>query len=93
MTENNVEVFVGDTNVLSNFYPCKLKVLGTTQKSVEHAFQYARAIRNGNLGIANKILEARDAKEAKAISKEINYDNQNDSQKTDLMEQLLLEKL
>lgn len=43
------------------FFPCELNVYGFTHKSAEYAFQYAKAVRCGDLDTAKTTIEAKDA--------------------------------
>ena len=63
----NVTAFQGYKNPLSNFFPVKdgFRVFGITAPTVEHAYQYSKAIQSGHDTIANNILSAKNAKIAK----------------------------
>uniref|UniRef100_K1Q4V6 Protein sidekick-2 n=1 Tax=Magallana gigas TaxID=29159 RepID=K1Q4V6_MAGGI len=54
---------------LSNFYPCELNVFGISHKSAEHAFQYIKAMRSGDIPRATSIQSAATALDAKKIGK------------------------
>lgn len=68
-SENNVLPFAGRDNCLSNFYPCELNVFGISHKSAEHAFQYIKAMRSGDIPRATSIQSAATALDAKKIGK------------------------
>lgn len=63
----NVATVQGAKHVLSNFYPCDLKIFGENFKSAEQAYQLTKAIRTGNLVAADKIRDAKSALECKLI--------------------------
>lgn len=60
--------FQGKDNTLSNFYPCEIKAFGEVQQSAEHAYQFTKAIRSGDMVAVQKIRESSTALEAKRIS-------------------------
>lgn len=64
---DNVVIFQGKGNPLSNFFQCDLHVFGEHHKSAEHAYQLTKAIRASDLGAAQKVREAETALEAKRI--------------------------
>ncbi len=39
----------GKDDVLSNFYPCEINIFGITAKSAEHAYQFSKAVRRGEM--------------------------------------------
>ena len=57
--------FVGQDNCLSNFFPCDINVFGVMHKSAEHAFQYVKAMRSGDIPRATAIQAAKSALDAK----------------------------
>lgn len=61
--------FAGQDNCLSNFFPCDLQVFGVNHKSAEHAFQYVKAMRSGDIPRASAIQVAKSALDAKKIGK------------------------
>lgn len=75
-SQNNVIAFNGEDNILSNFFPCELNMYGFTHKSAEHAFQYTKAVRCGDLDTAKTILEAKDALSAKRLGDKIRPNEQ-----------------
>ena len=62
---NSVTTFAGKKHVLSNFYPCDVKVFDFIHKLSEHAFCYAHAIQTGKDKVAERILQAGSAFQAK----------------------------
>lgn len=67
--ETNVIAFAGQDNCLSNFYPCNINVFGVSHRSAEHAFQYVKAMRSGDIPKATAIQSAKSALDAKKIGK------------------------
>lgn len=67
----NVIPFAGQDNCLSNFFPCDLQLFGVNHKSAEHAFQYVKAMRSGDLQRASAIQIAKSALDAKKIGKHV----------------------
>lgn len=57
-----IDAFTGDYQFLSNFHPCRVKYLGDVYKSVEHAFQAAKATNSADRDSVRKCLTAKDAK-------------------------------
>ena len=68
-TNDNVTVFNGADNPLSNFYQSEIKVFGVSHASAEHAFQYVKAMRSGDLVRVQAIQAAPSALDAKKIGK------------------------
>ena len=61
----NATAFAGKNDALSNFFPCELKFYGMLHKSAEHAYQYKKATQTGNDQVAEQILDAKSALQAK----------------------------
>ena len=59
----------GETDVLSNFYPCRVNVFGEIFKSGEAAYQWRKAKFMGKDRVAREILVASHARETKMIAK------------------------
>lgn len=57
--------FCGPKCILSNFYPCQIKVFNVIAKSSEHAYQYKKAMEHNAPKVAQEILEAELCKDAK----------------------------
>ena len=78
-----VTVFSVKENPLSNFFPCELRVFGIMHKSAEHAYQYAKAQQAGKNKIAERILQANSALQAKIEAKALpcnpNWTNRKES--------------
>lgn len=63
----NVVPFSGEKNCLSNFFPCDITIFGHNHISAEHAYQYVKAMRSGDLPRASASQSAKSALEAKMI--------------------------
>ena len=48
-SSENIVAFQGKHNPISNFYPCEIKVFGEVHQSAEHAYQFTKVIRSGNM--------------------------------------------
>ena len=67
----NVKPFRSEEMVESNFYPCMLHIDGVEYHSSEQAFQHRRAIDVAYFDVAEKIMEAPDARIAKKEANKI----------------------
>ena len=67
----NIQMFFGKDNVLSNFYPCQINIFGVTHKSAEHALQYVKSMRSGDVPRATAVQEAATALDAKKIGQQV----------------------
>ena len=78
-------------NFLSNYYPSRLTHMDITFDSVEHAYQYQKAIRYNDIDSSKNILCCSTPSEAKRIGYHIkNFRSKDwDSVKEDLMQDLL----
>ncbi|KAK3092920.1 hypothetical protein FSP39_008865 [Pinctada imbricata] len=90
--QKSLTPFSGTADVLSNFYPCDMDMYGITHKSAEHAFQYTKSVRCGNLEAANKIKEAPDALSAKRIGDKIKSNDQWIQTESQVMEEIIENK-
>ena len=81
----NVVPFSGASDFRSNFYPCELKPFGFTHRSFEHAFQYVKAVRSGDIPRANDIQSEPTALDAKRIGKTISASKSFEDSKLELM--------
>jgi ribA/ribD-fused uncharacterized protein len=75
--------------VLSSFYPCDLKAFGVSHKSSEHAFQYVKAVRSGDMTKANAIQTAPTALDAKKFGKTAPPSDSFESNKYNLMKEII----
>lgn len=83
--------FAGADNpcTLSNFFPCTIHVFGIHHRSAEHAFQYVKAIRCGDLSKASAIQAAETALDAKMISKTIQINDEFIDKQEKLMKEIV----
>ena len=86
---SDVIVFNGKSNVLSNLYECQISVFGLQFTSSEQAYQYARAIRCGDLPKAEAIRETRTALDAKHLGDTVIESEAFLSQRIDVMTEIL----
>lgn len=84
--------FSSEDSWLSNFYPCVIDISGIKFPSAEHTYQYTRAIRLGDPQMANMILRAKNAKEAKKLSYNVKSNDVWDKDKIDVMRKINNEK-
>ena len=89
----HVTVFAGKNDPLSNFYPCDIRIFGVKHKSAEHAYQYSKAIQIGKDKIANRILEASSAYQAKVEASYLPYNPHWINQKEKVMQTILQAKV
>lgn len=90
--QENVVSFNGENNILSNFHPCDLQAFGVQHKSAEHAFQYCKALRCGDLDAAKLIQEASDALSAKRIGDKVKVNVQWNESSEDVMKEIIENK-
>lgn len=84
--------FSSEDSWLSNFFPCVIDINGIKFSSAEQTYQYARAMRLGDPQMANMILWAKNAKEAKKLSYNVKSNNAWDNDKIDVMRKINAEK-
>ena len=87
--QTNLVVTNGRDSVLSNFHKCDLDIFGMKHKSSEHAYQYVKAMRSGDLVRANMIRDCKTAIDAKRIGKLVVPTEHFVSQKESLMREIL----
>lgn len=87
-----ITVFQGKDDVLSNFYPCEINCHGILAKSSEHAYQYVKAIRRGELDVAKNVKDAPTAYLAKQAGNKLPYCKNWNNQKVDVMKDIVKEK-
>ena len=68
---SHINVLVGKDNVLSNFYASPINIFGVTHKSAEHAVQYVKAMRSGDVPRATAVQEASTALDARKIGNQV----------------------
>lgn len=91
-TSENIVAFQGKDNPLSNFYPCEIKVFGEVHQSAEHAYQFTKAIRSGDMDAVKKIREANTALEAKRAGNTVKEPVEWETQKVTVMEEIIQAK-
>lgn len=74
------------------FYACEITVFGEKHQSSEHAYQLSKALRAGSLDVAEKIRNAKSALEAKRFGSTVKDPNDWDTQKLEVMEEIVSEK-
>lgn len=89
----NLKTFQGEKDVLSNFYPCEMKIFGETFKSAEQAFQTTKALRSGDVVAAERIRNSKTALEAKRIGNLVQKSSQWKDTERDVMEQIISAKI
>ena len=67
----HVTTFSGKKNEIYNFYPCDLNLFGLRQRSAEHAFQYVKAMRSGDVPRPTAIQSATRALDAKKLGSQV----------------------
>jgi ribA/ribD-fused uncharacterized protein len=94
-TEASVcEYFKGKKCVLSNFYPCPIKMYGRYFATTESAYQYLKARFNGSPEwLVEKIVACADGLEAKRLSHKIKVYPRWEVMKTEAMQVILDQKL
>ena len=55
-------------NVLCNYFMCKLRIWGNRLASAEHAYQWYKCIELNKFDLAEKVIMAPYAKDAKALT-------------------------
>ena len=87
--QKNVVAFSGKDSIASNFYPCSINVFGVKHRSAEHAFQYVKALRCGDLPRDTAIQEAETPMEAMRIGKDIMVSEQFLSKQEEIMTEIV----
>ncbi len=90
--QQDIVTIQGKEDVLSNFYPCDIKIFGMNMKSAEHAYQYSKAIRRGDLDQAKKIADARNASDAKYQARFLKHSQTWKSEREEVMRDVLAAK-
>ena len=86
---SNVTAFNGKNNPLSNLYGCQLNVFGMTFTSSEQAYQYAKAMRCGDVPKEEAIRECRTAMDAMYLGKTVMEPEAFVSQRIEVMTEVL----
>ena len=90
--QKDVIAFGGKDDPLSNFYECEIDIFGFKHPTSEHAFQYAKAMRSGDIMRAMSIREATTPLEAKQIGKQVTTSDQWEDTKEDVMREIIEKK-
>ncbi len=67
---DNIVAFKSHLNIFSNYYPCDITYKEKTFRSLEHAYQWEKAMYLGKDDIAQSIIEAEHAGAARAIARD-----------------------
>ena len=89
----NIIAFSGQDNILSNFHLNEITVFGVEHKSSEHAYQYVKAMRSGDLPRATAIQAAPTALDAKQIGKNVLASQQFIDSQYNVMKEIVEAKL
>ena len=87
-----VTAFQGKDDILSNFYPCEINCHGILVKLSQHAYQYVKAIRSGDLETAQNIKNAPTAFLAKQAARKLPYNRCWKDEKYEVMKDIIIEK-
>ena len=88
----NITTFRGKHDVLSNFYPCTIRVFERTFASSEHAYQFMKAMSHGKVNVAKDIIQARNACEAKRLGKRVITERVWETERLEVMRQIIRRK-
>ena len=87
--QTNLVATNGRDSVLSNFHKCDLDIFGMKHKSAEHAYQYVKAMRSGDIVRANMVRNCKTAIDAKRVGKLVIPTEHFTSQKESIMREIL----
>ena len=71
----NIKYFRGHLEPLSNMYSCRIKWKGQTFYSSESIYQYEKALKHGELTLAEEIKNTKNSYECKKMTKHIHTSN------------------
>ncbi len=91
--QQDITTIYGARSALSNHFPCKIKVMGHTYESAEHAYLHTKALNSSRPELAQGIKETPYAGAAKQLSKELPFNPQWASRREEVMEDILRAKL
>ena len=89
---NHVTPFKGKGDVLSNFYPCQLRVFDRDFKSSEHAYQYMKALSCRDQDMAREICKLDCPREVKILSVKMKTNDEWKRAKLDIMREIITAK-
>lgn len=91
---NGVVAFQSSISPLSNLFPCSLQYNGNTYPSLEHCYQYTRAIHHNRHQLASDIMANKDPYTAMSFGKLIEIEDQQwIEKKLGVMEMMLRHKV
>ena len=88
----NVRAFQGKNDILSNFYPCSVKVFERCFRSTEHAYQFMKARYYGMEELAEEICKQPNACGAKKLAKQVLTEASWDEEKLEVMSAIIRAK-
>ena len=88
-SQENVTSTCGRDSTLTNFSMCEIDIYGLKHRSAEHACQYVKAMRCGDIARANIIKICRTALDARKIGKLISTTEEFDAQRVSVMKEIL----
>ena len=88
-SQENVTSTCGRDSTLTNFYMCEIDIYGLKHRSADHAYQYVKAMRFGDIARANIIQICRTALDARKIGKLISTTEEFDAQRVSVMKEIL----
>ena len=88
-SQRNIVRFQGAKNPLSNLFPTPINIWGMTFRSVEHAYQYRKAIEMNQHISAEDIRQVHSPYDAMDLAKKVNTDQRWLNMKKSVMYQLL----
>ena len=88
-SQENIIATNGKGSTLSNFHMCDIDIYGFKHRSAEHAYQYVKAMRSGDVARANIIKDCRTALDARNIGKLIITNEEFETQHIPLMKEIL----
>lgn len=81
--------FSGKNDIFSNFNPRNTNVFGMSHASAEHAFQYSKAMRSGDVVNVSAVRNASTVLDAKHIRAEVTSPNERLIERDDVMKEIL----
>ena len=88
----NVRAFQGRNDILSNFYPCSVKVFERCFRSTEHAYQYMKARFYGRDDLAEEIYKQPNSCGAKKLAKQVVTEASWEEEKLEIMRVIIRAK-
>ena len=88
----NITAFRGKREVLSNFFPCTMRVFERTFASSEHAYQFMKAMSHEKDSVTKDIIQSRNACEAKRLGKRVITEGVWETERLEVMRQIIRRK-